>query len=72
MFYMLKKKKYILLMFQNITQIVKSKLFFLMIPNGETCKVKSEDREAESEGRQRRLWCYLAAKTFSVIKSNNV
>ena len=26
--FMLKKKKYILLMFQNITQIVKNKLFF--------------------------------------------
>ena len=28
MFCMLKKKKYVLLMFQNITQIVESKLFF--------------------------------------------
>ena len=34
-FCMLKKKKYILLMFQNITQIGKNKLFFLMISNGE-------------------------------------
>ena len=35
-----------------------------MISNGEKCKVKSEDREAKSEGRQRRLWCYLVAKNF--------
>ena len=35
MFCMLKKKTYILLMFQNITQIVKSKLMvLLMILNG--------------------------------------
>ena len=33
-FYMLKKTKYIMPMFQNISQIVKTKLF-LMIPNGE-------------------------------------
>ena len=34
MYCMLKKKKYALLMFQNITQTVKSS-FFLMIPNEE-------------------------------------
>ena len=34
MFSMLKKKKDILLMFQNMTQIVK-KVILLMIPNGE-------------------------------------
>ena len=32
MFCMLKKKKYILCIFQNITQIRKNNLFFLMIP----------------------------------------
>ena len=37
MFYMLKKKKYILFIFHNRTQIVKNvkKVIFLMIPNGE-------------------------------------
>ena len=32
---MLKKKKYILLMFQNITQIIKRTVILLMIPNVE-------------------------------------
>ena len=44
MFYILKNKKYVLLIFQNITQIVK-KRFFLMISN-------EEKREATSEGLQ--------------------
>ena len=35
MFCMLKKKKYILLMFQNITQTVKKQFILLMISNGE-------------------------------------
>ena len=35
MFYILKKEKYILLLFQNIIQIVKNKLSFLIITNGE-------------------------------------
>ena len=32
---MLEKKKHTLLMFQNRIQTLKSKLYFLMIPNGE-------------------------------------
>ena len=40
--YTKKQKKYILLMFQKILQIVKSKLLFLMIPNGEKRKANSE------------------------------
>ena len=32
--YAKKEKKYILLMFQNITQIIKKQLILLMIPNG--------------------------------------
>ena len=56
LFCMLKKKNYILLMFQNITQIVKNKLFFLMIPN-------EEKREAKSEEQ----WHYLAVKKLSAL-----
>ena len=33
MFCMLKKKKYILIMFQNITQIVEKQVILLIIPN---------------------------------------
>ena len=51
MFCMLKKQKYILLMFQNITQIV----FLLMIPNGKGLVAKSKGRR----------WHYLAAKRLS-------
>ena len=51
MFCMLKKKKYILLMFQIITQIVK-KGISLMISNEGKRKAKSEGCEAKSE-RQR-------------------
>ena len=35
MFRTLKKKKHILLMFQNITQTAKKKVILLMISNGE-------------------------------------
>ena len=35
MFYIIKKKKYIPPMFQNITQIVKKQVILLMIPNRE-------------------------------------
>ena len=45
-------------MFQNITQIVKSKLFF------NDCKWSK--REAKSQGR-RRLWHYFAVKKLSAL-----
>ena len=35
MFWLLKKKKYALPIFQNITQIVKKQVLILRIPNGE-------------------------------------
>ena len=40
MFCMLKKKKYILLMFQSITQIAKKIFILLMISNGIILQVK--------------------------------
>ena len=43
-------------MFQNITQIVKKKLFFLMISN-------RKGREAKYEGQ----WHYLAVKKLSAL-----
>ena len=54
LFCMLKKKKYILLMFQKINRIVKKQVILLMIPNG-------KKRKAKSEGR----WLYLAVKKLS-------
>ena len=56
MFCMLKKKIYILLMFQNITQILKKQVILLMISN-------DEKREAKSEG----WWYYLAVKRLSAL-----
>ena len=64
MFHMLKKKKYILLIFQNITQIMKKKVIFLVISNGEKCEQsetlatrnKSEGCVAKFEGQQ---WHYV-------------
>ena len=56
MFCMLKKKKYILLTFQKITQIVK-KFMLLMIPNG-------KKREAKSEGQR---WHYLPEKKLPAL-----
>ena len=40
MFYMLKKKKYILAIFQNIVQTKEKQVIPLMIPNGEECENK--------------------------------
>ena len=61
MFCMLRKKKYILLMFQNIIQIVKSKLF-LMILNGDK-RARSETLawRAKASGQQH----YLAVENLS-------
>ena len=42
-------------MFQEITQIIKNKLFFLMIPNGQERKAKYKERP----------WHYLAVKKLS-------
>ena len=70
-FCMLKKKKYVLLMFQNITKMWK-KVSFLMISNGEIRKwleilamqVESKGCQAKSEGR---WWHYLAVKKLSAL-----
>ena len=48
-------------MFQNITQIVKSKLF-LKIPNGVKHEAESIRREAKSEAQQ--WWHYLTVKNY--------
>ena len=64
MFCMLKKKKYIVLMFQKVIQIVKSKFFpqwFQM----------EKDTKAKSEGRKQ--WHYHAVgKIICIIKRNDI
>ena len=49
---MQRKKKYILFMFQNITQLVQKQVILLMISNKEKREAKSKVWEAKSEGRQ--------------------
>ena len=50
---MLKKKRYILLMSQNITPNREKQVFLVFIPNGEKC-------EAESKGRSH----FLTVKNY--------
>ena len=64
-----KRKKNILFMFQNITQIVKKKVILLMISNGEIREAKAEGHLAKSKGQQMALSC--SQKTICIIKGNN-
>ena len=49
---MQRKKKYILFMFQNITQLMQKQVILLMISNKEKREAKSKVWETKSEGRQ--------------------
>ena len=61
MFCMLKKKKHILLQFQNITQIVKKSYSF----NDFKPRKKSDGHEAKYKGQEQ--WHYLAVKKISAL-----
>ena len=66
---MLIKKIYILLMFQNITQIMKKKVIFLMMSKGEIPEAKYEGFKSRT---MMAMALFCSKKNINIIKRNNI